>query len=116
RLTGEHIVAAYQHFTENPTEGHHFSALGQKKTTLTTIPMQFKKAKKAMLAIPKAELKKRKKPAAKKPGAAPKKPTKKEKKEKPIEKPPRAAPRKPKPKKLVSRGKGKKGRRGAKRR
>lgn len=112
RLTGEHIVTAYKHFTEKPTEGHHFSALGKKKTTLTTIPTQFKKAKKAMLEIPKADLKK-KKPAAKKPKAAPKKPAKK-KKEKPVEKPPRAAPRKPKPKKLISRGK--KGRAGGKRR
>jgi large subunit ribosomal protein L18 len=113
RLAGEHIVASYKHFSESPTEGHHFSALGKKKTTLTTIPTQFKKAKKAMLAIPKAELKKKKKkPVAKKPKAAPKKPTKK--KEKPAEKPPRAAPRKPKPKKLISRGK--KGRKGGKRR
>ncbi|MFX0045403.1 MAG: 50S ribosomal protein L18 [Candidatus Hermodarchaeota archaeon] len=114
RLSGEHIVAAYKHFSENPTNGHHFSALGKKKTTLTTIPTQFMKAKKAMLAIPKAELKK-KKPAAKKPRAAPKKPAKK-KKEKTVEKPPRATPRKPKPKKLISRTRGKKGRRGGKRR
>ncbi len=111
RLSGEHIVAAYKHFSENPKGGHNFSALGKKKTTLTTIPTQFKTAKKAMLAIPKAELKK--KPAAKKPKAAPKKPAKK-KKEKPVEKPPRATPRKPKPKKLISRTRGKKSRKGGK--
>ena len=110
RLSGEHIVAAYKHFSENPSEGHHFSALGKKKTTLSTIPTQFKKTKQAMLAIPKAELKK-KKPAVKKSKAAQKKLAKK-KKEKPLEKPPRATPRKPKPKKLISRGKGKKGRKG----
>ncbi|MCW4027061.1 MAG: 50S ribosomal protein L18 [Candidatus Bathyarchaeota archaeon] len=112
RLSGEHIVAAYKYFSENPTEGHHFSALGKKKTALTTIPTQFSKAKKAMLAIPKAELKK-KKPAAKKAKAAPTKPVKK-KKGKPVEKPPRATPRKPKPKNLISRGN--KGRKGGNRR
>jgi large subunit ribosomal protein L18 len=109
RTSGEHIVQAYQYVTDKKKESYHFGIVGKKKTDVTTIPKQFDKAKKAMLAIPKADLKKKKKPAAKK--AAPKKPVKKEKKEKPSEKAPRAVPRKPKPKKLVSRGRGKKGRR-----
>ncbi len=117
RMSGEHIVSAYKHFTEKKSEGHFFSSLGKKKTTITTIPRQFKATKKALLEIPPAQLKKKKKkPAAKKPKAAPKKPAKKVKKVEPAEKPPRAVPRKPKPKRLVSKGKGKKGRRAGKRR
>ena len=85
-----------------------FSKLGQKKTTISTIPKKFATVKKAIEDIPAAELKKKKKrkaPAKAKP--------KKEKpeKEKPAVRPPRAVPRKPKPKKLIARGKGKKGRR-----
>lgn len=118
RMSGGHIVSAYKHFTENPSEGHLFSSLGKKKTTITTIPKQFNATKKALLEIPPAQLKKKmkKKPAAKKPKAAPKKQVKKVKKVEPAEKPPRAVPRKPKPKKLISRGKGKKGSRAGKRR
>ncbi|MHA2118149.1 MAG: 50S ribosomal protein L18 [Candidatus Thorarchaeota archaeon] len=111
RSSGEHIVQAYQYVTEKKKDSHHFTVVGKKKTNITTIPKQFDKTKKAMLEIPKADLKKKKKkPTAKK--AAPKKPAaKKVKKEKPSEKAPRAVPRKPKPKKLVSRGRGKKGKR-----
>ncbi|MHA1937927.1 MAG: 50S ribosomal protein L18 [Candidatus Thorarchaeota archaeon] len=110
RSSGEHIVQSYQYVTEKKKDSHHFAVIGKKKTNITTIPKQFDKTKKAMLEIPKADLKKKKKPAAKK--AAPKKPAaKKVKKEKPSEKAPRAVPRKPKPKKLVSRGRGKKGKR-----
>ncbi|MHA2141531.1 MAG: 50S ribosomal protein L18 [Candidatus Thorarchaeota archaeon] len=111
RTSGEHIVQSYQYVTEKKKDSHHFVKVGKRKTNVTTIPKQFAKAKKAMLEIPKADLKKgkKKKPAVKK--AAPKKPVKKEKKERPSEKAPRAVPRKPKPKKLVSKGRGKKGRR-----
>lgn len=106
RISGEHILQAYQHVTEKKKDSHHFGVVGKKKTNITTIPKQFDMTKKAMLGIPKADLKK-KKPAVKK--AAPKKPAaKREKKKKPAEKAPRAVPRKPKPKKLVSRGRGKK--------
>ena len=110
RTSGEHIVQAYQYMTEKKKDSHHFSKLGKRKTNITSIPKQFDKTKKAMMEIPKADLKKKKKAAAKK--AAPKKPAvKKEKRAKPSEKAPRAVPRKPKPKKLISRGKGKKGKR-----
>ena len=106
RLAGKHIVAAYEHFQASD-DSNQFSELGKKKTTITTIPSQFDKSKKAILAITKAELKKptKKKPTAK---AAPKKKVVKPKKEKPAVRPPRAVPRKPKPKKLIARGKGKK--------
>ncbi|MGY5875824.1 MAG: 50S ribosomal protein L18 [Candidatus Thorarchaeota archaeon] len=111
RLSGDHIVSAYQHFSDDSSENNMFSDLGKKKTTITGIPKQFAKVKKTLLEIPKTELKKKKKkPAAAK--AAPTKPKKKPKREKPTEKPPRAVPRKPKPKKLIARGKGKKGKRG----
>ncbi len=110
RLSGDHIVAAYQHFSDDSSENNMFSDLGKKKTTITGIPKKFAAVKKALLEIPKTELKKKKKkPAAAK--AAPTKSTKKPKREKPTEKPPRAVPRKPKPKKLIARGKGKKGKR-----
>ena len=103
RLSGEHIVAAYNHFAESSGDSLMFSELGKKKTTVTGIPKQFKKVKKALLEIPKADLKKKKKrkatPAKK---AAAKKPVKKAA-EKPAEKAPRAVPRKPKPKKLLAR-------------
>jgi large subunit ribosomal protein L18 len=110
RLSGKHIVDAFKYFSDNPGEGHNFSKLGKKKTTITSIPKQFTAAKKAMQDLTKAQLKKKstkKKPAAKKP-------VKKTKKEKPEQSPPRAVPRKPKPKKLIARGRGKKGRRGKK--
>ena len=103
RLSGEHIVAAYNHFAESSGDSLMFSEVGKKKTAVTGIPKQFKKVKKALLEIPKADLKKKKKrkatPAKK---AAAKKPVKKTA-EKPAEKAPRAVPRKPKPKKLLAR-------------
>ena len=103
RLSGEHIVAAYNHFAESSGDSLMFSELGKKKTTVTGIPKQFKKVKKALLEIPKADLKKKKKrkatPAKK---AAAKKPVKKAT-EKPAKKAPRAVPGKPKPKKLLAR-------------
>ncbi|MFW9793158.1 MAG: 50S ribosomal protein L18 [Candidatus Thorarchaeota archaeon] len=110
RLSGEHIVAAYDHFG---TKSNMFSKLGAKKTTISAIPKKFKTVKKALEDIPTAELKKKR--TRKAPAKATKKPKKeKPKKEKPSVKPPRAVPRKPKPKKLVARGKGKKGKRGKK--
>ncbi len=103
RLSGEHIVAAYNHFAESSGDSLMFSEVGKKKTVVTGIPKQFKKVKKALLEIPKADLKKKKKrkatPAKK---AAAKKPVKKTAK-KPAVKAPRAVPRKPKPKKLLAR-------------
>ncbi|MFX0106854.1 MAG: 50S ribosomal protein L18 [Candidatus Hodarchaeota archaeon] len=111
RITGEHIVNAFKYYSENPNNSYAFSKIGKKKTNITGIPRQFKATKDALNAIPAATLKKkskRKKPAAKKATPAAKKP----KKEKVAEKPPRAVPRKPKPKKLISRGKGKKRKRG----
>ena len=107
RLSGEHIVQAFKHFSDNPGDGHNFSKLGKKKTTITSIPKQFEATKKALLDIPKAQLKKK---APKKKAPAKKAAKKKTKKEKPDQKPPRAVPRKPKPKKLIARGRGKKGR------
>jgi large subunit ribosomal protein L18 len=106
RITGKHIVEAYNHFTEEK-ESAMFSDLGKKKTTITTIPKQFDKVKKALIEIPKAQLKKK----PKKTSTTPKPKRTKKEKEKPAQKPPRAVPRKPKPKKLISRGKGKKGKR-----
>jgi len=87
-----------------------FTKVGKPKTTITTIPKQVDTVKKALDAIPAATLKKKKtrKAPAKK---AAKPATKKPKKEVPEVKPPRAVPRKPKPKKLIARGKGKKGKR-----
>jgi hypothetical protein len=103
RLSGEHIVAAYDHFAKSKGDSLMFSKVGAKKTTVASIPRQFKKVKKALLEIPKADLKKKKKrkvtPAKK---TAVKKPVKKAA-EKPAEKAPRAVPRKPKPKKLLAR-------------
>lgn len=106
RITGEHIVASYEHFGD---KSNMFSELGKKKTTITTIPKKVQTVKKALENIPAAELKKKKKAKApaKKAAEKPKKP----KKERPSVKPPRAIPRKPKPKKLIARGKGKKGKR-----
>jgi large subunit ribosomal protein L18 len=106
RISGEHIVAAYDHFG---TKSNMFSKLGKKKITISTIPKNFKTVKKALEDIPAAQLKKKK---SKTPAKAARKPkAEKPKKEKPTVKPPRAVPRKPKPKKLIARGKGKKGRR-----
>lgn len=111
RLTGKHIVDTYNHFSGSKDSAM-FSKLGTKKTTLTTIPKQFKTVKDAIMAIPAAQLKKKKRKAVKKPAKTKKAaPAKKPKKEKPAEKPPRQVPRKPKPKKLIARGKGKKKRR-----
>jgi large subunit ribosomal protein L18 len=106
RISGEHIVASYEHFG---TDSNMFSDLGKKKTTISTIPKKFKTVKKTIEDIPAAELKKKKRKTPAKAKAKPK--AEKPKKEKPAVKPPRAVPRKPKPKKLIARGKGKKGRR-----
>jgi large subunit ribosomal protein L18 len=112
RISGEHIVASYNHYST--VEGTMmFSKVGKKKTTITTIPKTVEAVKKALLAIPAATLKKstkRKAPAK----AAAKPVAKKPKKDVPEVKPPRAVPRKPKPKRLIARGKGKKGKRGKK--
>jgi large subunit ribosomal protein L18 len=107
RISGEHIVASYNHFGD---KSNMFTKMGAKKTTITTIPKKVESVKKALEDIPAAQLKKKKtKAPAKKAAAKPK--VKKPKKEKPSVKPPRAIPRKPKPKKLIARGKGKKGKR-----
>ena len=107
RISGEHIVASYDHFGG---KSNMFTKLGKKKTAITTIPKKVKAVKKALEEIPAAQLKKKKKTKAPAKKTAAKKEAK-PKKEKPAVKPPRAVPHKPKPKKLISRGKGKKGRR-----
>ncbi len=110
RISGQHIVEAYNHFSsiEGTTQ---FSVIGSKKTTITSLPKKFQAVKKAILDIPAAELKKaKKKKAAAAAKAKPKAAKKaKPKRERPEVKAPRAQPRKPKPKKLIARGKGKKG-------
>ena len=105
RISGEHIVEAYSHFSDMK-DSKMFSELGKKKTTITSMPKKFESVKKALLDLPKAELKKKKKKTTK---AAPREKRAKTEREKPPQKPPRAVPRKPKPKKLIARGKGKKG-------
>ena len=110
RISGKHIVSSYEHYSAIDSTLM-FTKVGKTKTTITSIPKQVDTVKKALLEIPAATLKTKKtrkapaktaaKPAAKKP-----------KKEVPEVKPPRAVPRKPKPKKLIARGKGKKGKRG----
>ena len=110
RISGKHIVSSFEYY-DSVKGTMMFSKIGEKKTTITTIPKQVDAVKKALLAIPDATLKKKKKgkaPAKKAAKAASKKP----KKEVPEVKPPRAVPRKPKPKKLIARGKGKKGKKG----
>ena len=109
RISGEHIVSSYNHFSS--IEGSlMFNKVGKKKTTITTIPKQVETVKKALLEIPAATLKKTK--TRKVPAKTAAKPVaKKPKKDVPEVKPPRAVPRKPKPKKLIARGKGKKGKR-----
>lgn len=109
RITGEHIVAGYEHFSE-VDNSQMFGKLGQKKTTITGIPKLVAKVKQTLLDIPAAELKKTKKRKAPTKAKAKAEKSTKPKKERPAEKPPRAVPRKPKPKKLIARGKGKKGR------
>lgn len=111
RLTGKHIIAAFEYYKENPVDEHAFSIIGKKKTTITTIPKQFEKTKGTILELSKAELKKPKKKAAK-PPSRPKKA--KKPREKPAVKAPRAVPRKPKPKKLVARRGKKRGKKGTK--
>ncbi|MFW9926608.1 MAG: 50S ribosomal protein L18 [Candidatus Thorarchaeota archaeon] len=106
RISGEHIVASFDHFG---TDSQMFSNLGKKKTDISTIPKKFGTVKKALEDIPTTELKKKK--TRKAPAKAAAKPKEKKPKEKPSVKPPRAIPRKPRPKKLIARGKGKKGRR-----
>jgi large subunit ribosomal protein L18 len=101
RISGEHILASYEHFGD---KSNMFSELGKKKTTITTIPKKVETVKKALEAIPATQLKKKKTTKAPTKKAAVEK-AKKPKKEKPSVKPPRAIPRKPKPKKLIARGK-----------
>ncbi len=110
RIRGEHIVEAFKYFSDNPGHGFQFSLLGKRKTRLTSLPKKFEAVKKAILQIPKNELKKKKKKARPAGAAAKAKktvPKKKKKtaaaKEEPVAKAPRAVPRKPKPKKLVAR-------------
>jgi large subunit ribosomal protein L18 len=109
RLSGKHIVSGYEHFS-GVKDSQMFTKVGKPKTTITTIPKQVTTVKKALEAIPAATLKKSKKRKAPAKTAA-KPAAKKPKKEVPEVKPPRAVPRKPKPKKLIARGKGKKGKR-----
>ncbi|MFW9787096.1 MAG: 50S ribosomal protein L18 [Candidatus Thorarchaeota archaeon] len=111
RISGEHIVSSFNHYGDKSTM---FSELGKKKTTITGIPKKVTAVKKVLDAIPAAQLKKKKKAQAPAKKAAAKPAAKKPKKEKPTVKPPRAIPHKPKPKKLISRGRGKKGRRSKK--
>ena len=107
RILGEHVVASYEHFGN---KSNMFSELGKKKTTITGMPKKVKSVKKSLEDIPDAQLKKKKaKAPAKKKAAAEKPKAKKAKREKPPAAPPRAEPRKPKPKKLISRTRGKKG-------
>jgi large subunit ribosomal protein L18 len=112
RISGEHIVAGYDHF-QNEKDSQMFSQVGKKKTSITGIPKSVDKVKKALLDIPATELKKKKK-KGKAPAKAKAEKPKKPKKERPAEKPPRAVPRKPKPKKLISRSKGRKGKKSKK--
>ena len=111
RVSGEHIVAGFEHFSGSDST-FMFNRLGKKKTTITSIPKQVDAVKKSLLAIPAADLKKKKPKKAPAKAKAAEKAAKKPKKEVPAIKPPRAIPRKPKPKKLIARGKGKKGKRG----
>lgn len=106
RITGEHIVSAYEHFGDKSSM---FSESGKKKTNITTIPKKVATVKKALEDIPTPQLKKKRAKAPAKKAVAEKPKAKKPEKEKPAVKPPRAIPRKPKPKKLVSKGRGKKG-------
>lgn len=108
RISGKHIVGSYEHYS-GVKGSQMFTKVGKTKTAITTIPKQVTAVKKALDAIPVATLKKKKKWKA---PAKTAKPAKKPKKEVPEVKPPRAVPRKPKPKKLIARGKGKKGKRG----
>ena len=114
RIAGNHIAASFEHFTSGENPGNMFTKVGKKKTVIAGLPKKFETVRKALLAIPAADLKKskpKKKPTTAK--AAPKKAAK-PKKDKPSVKPPRAVPRKPKPKKLISKSKGKKGRKSKK--
>ncbi|NWF97004.1 MAG: hypothetical protein HXY34_12755, partial [Candidatus Thorarchaeota archaeon] len=110
RLSGEHITAAFQYSTDSGTDEYAFSRLGKKKTTLTALPKTYESVKKAILALPEAELKKK---SSVKPVPVPKKPGEKVKKVV-VPKAPRAQPRKPRTKKLVSRSKGKKAKKSTK--
>ncbi|TFH08418.1 MAG: 50S ribosomal protein L18 [Candidatus Thorarchaeota archaeon] len=109
RISGKHIVSGFEHYsTIDGTQM--FIKVGKTKTNVTTIPKQVDTVKKALQEIPPATLKKKK--TRKAPAKTAAKPAdKKSKKEVPAVKPPRAVPRKPKPKKLIARGKGKKGKR-----
>jgi hypothetical protein len=109
RLSGKHIVASYEHYS-SIKDTMMFTKVGKTKTTITSIPKQVEAVKKALLEIPAATLKKKK--TRKAPAKKAAKRAAKPKKEVPEVKPPRAVPRKPKPKKLIARGKGKKGRKG----
>ncbi|MFW9843218.1 MAG: 50S ribosomal protein L18 [Candidatus Thorarchaeota archaeon] len=112
RIAGKHIISSYEHYS-SIKDSQMFTKVGKTKTAITTIPKQVDTVKKALDAIPAATLKKKSKwkaPAK----TAKKSASKKPEREVPEVKPPRAVPRKPKPKKLIARGKGKKGKRGKK--
>jgi large subunit ribosomal protein L18 len=109
RVRGEHIVEAFEHFSDE-SDNPVFNEVGSRKTNITGIAKKFDAVRNAILEIPASELKKKKKkkpPQKEKPSRpkAEKKPKKEEK-----AKAPRAKPAEAKPKKLLSRGKGKKGR------
>jgi large subunit ribosomal protein L18 len=108
RVSGEHIVAGFEHFSSEKGSLM-FTKLGKKKTVITSIPKQVVTVKKVLLAIPATDLKQKKPKKAPAKAKVAEKAAKKPKKEVPATKPPRAIPRKPKPKKLIARGKGKKG-------
>jgi large subunit ribosomal protein L18 len=111
RISGKHIIGAFEYYASSGEKTQMFSKLGAKKTNITGLPKALSTVKAAIMDIPAAELKKKKKAFKPKAKAAAKP---KPKKEAPEVKPPRPLPRKPKPKKLIARGKGKKGRKGSK--
>ncbi len=108
RIRGEHIVEAFEHFSDE-SENPVFNNVGSRKTNITTIPKKFDAVRDAILNIPASELKKKKKKTPKETKPSKPKGEKKPKKEKKA-KAPRAKPTEAKPKKLLSRGKSKKGR------
>lgn len=117
RLKGEHIVAAYKHFKQDPGAANMFTQLIQKKTNIEAITKQFDIVKKRVLDIPAADLKMKKAAAPRAEAVPAKKPAKKAAKKavkaKAISRAPRAQPIKPRPKRLVSKGKGRaKGKKG----
>jgi hypothetical protein len=107
RLSGKHIIAGFEHYSNQKEKGLMFSKIGKKKTVITALPKAFESAKKAIMTIPESTLKEKAKPAREAKAPA-KKAAPKPKRERPIARAPRAVPRKPKPKRLVAKGKGKK--------